>query len=89
MSGTLRHRRPPADIATDCRPHRRGAVADELLGLVLAGTKRATAGLVADHAHEREPLPRVGGHWIACYAGHLAYLTRTQEDRGEAWSDDL
>lgn len=42
------------------------ALADELLGLVLAGTKRATAGLVADFAAEGEPLPRIGGHWIAC-----------------------
>ena len=47
------------------------ALADELLGLVLAGTKRATAGLVADFAHEGEPLPRIGGHWVACDgAGH-------------------
>ena len=77
-----------------------------------------------------EPLPRVGGHWIACdgagvprcvlrstelrlgrlssvddafawdegendrtrdtwLAGHRAYFTRTQEARGNAWSDDL
>ncbi len=42
------------------------AMADELLGLVLAGNERATAGLVLDHALESEPLPRVGGHWIAC-----------------------
>ena len=42
------------------------ALADELLDLVLAGTKRATAGLVTDFAHENEPLPRIGGHWIAC-----------------------
>src|SRR5215213_249055 len=47
------------------------ALADELLDLVLAGTKRATAGLVADFAHAGEPLPRIGGHWIACdSAGH-------------------
>jgi uncharacterized protein YhfF len=106
------------------------ALADELLDLVMAGTKRATAGLVADFAHEGEPLPRIGGHWIACdstgaprailrstelrigplhsvddafawdegegdrtraswLAGHLAYFTRTQTARGEAWDDDL
>jgi uncharacterized protein YhfF len=41
-------------------------LADELLGLVLAGTKRATAGLVVDFAAEGEPLPRIGGHWIVC-----------------------
>jgi uncharacterized protein YhfF len=42
------------------------ALADELLGLVLAGTKRATAGLVADFAADGEPLPRIGGHWVVC-----------------------
>ena len=42
------------------------ALADALLDMVLAGTKRATAGLVVDFAHEGEPLPRIGGHWIAC-----------------------
>ena len=42
------------------------ALADELLGLVLAGTKRATAGLVSDFAADGEPLPRIGGHWIVC-----------------------
>jgi uncharacterized protein YhfF len=45
------------------------AMADDLVGLVLAGTKRATAGLVADHAVEAEPLPRVGAHWVACDGG--------------------
>jgi len=41
-------------------------LADELVGLVLHGPKRATAGLVADFAVDGEPLPRIGGHWIAC-----------------------
>ena len=41
-------------------------LADELIGLVLHGPKRATAGLVADFVHDAEPLPRIGGHWIAC-----------------------
>ena len=41
-------------------------LADELLGLVLAGGKRATSALVADFLAEGEPLPRVGSHWIAC-----------------------
>jgi uncharacterized protein YhfF len=41
-------------------------MADELVALVLAGTKRATAALVADFAAEGEPLPRIGGHWVAC-----------------------
>jgi uncharacterized protein YhfF len=42
------------------------ALADELVGLVLAGTKRATAGLVADFTDAGEPLPRIGGTWVAC-----------------------
>lgn len=39
-------------------------LADDLLGLVLRGTKRATAGLVADYHAAGEPLPRVGGHCV-------------------------
>ncbi len=39
---------------------------DELLGLVLNGPKRATAGLVAEYLADGQPLPRVGSHWIAC-----------------------
>ncbi|MGY6498141.1 MAG: ASCH domain-containing protein [Microcella sp.] len=42
------------------------ALADELLGLVLAGTKRATAALVDEFVAEGEALPRIGSHWIAC-----------------------
>ena len=42
------------------------SLADELLGLVVHGPKRATAGLVAEFAHSGDPLPRVGSHWIAC-----------------------
>ncbi len=41
-------------------------LADELIGLVLRGPKRATAGLVADFVVDGQPLPRIGGHWIAC-----------------------
>jgi uncharacterized protein YhfF len=40
------------------------ALADELLGLVLHGPKRATAEAVASFVHAGEPLPRIGGHWI-------------------------
>ena len=40
-------------------------MANELLGLVLAGTKTATAGLARDYAETGEPLPEPGGHWIA------------------------
>ncbi|MCF6736904.1 hypothetical protein, partial [Blastococcus sp. KM273129] len=42
------------------------ALADELIGLVLAGTKRATAALVVDFLDDGQPLPRIGGHWVAC-----------------------
>lgn len=41
-------------------------LADELVALVTDGPKRATAGLVAEFAAESDPLPRIGGHWIAC-----------------------
>lgn len=51
----------PAEFFGDSRE-----LADELIDLVLHGPKRATAGLVADFAAEGEPLPRVGGHWLAC-----------------------
>ena len=40
------------------------ALADELLGLVMHGPKRATAGAVADYLHAGELLPRIGDHWI-------------------------
>lgn len=42
------------------------ALADELLGLVLAGRKRATACLGVEFALEGARLPRIGDHWIAC-----------------------
>jgi uncharacterized protein YhfF len=105
-------------------------LADELLRLVLVGTKRATAGLVADFLRAGEALPRIGNHWVVCdgagiprcvlrtvelrvgrldsveddfawdegegdrsraywLAAHLAYFTRTQEARGQAWDDGL
>lgn len=36
------------------------AMADELLALVLAGIKRATASLARDYGEGRDPLPKVG-----------------------------
>jgi len=57
-------------------------LADELIDLVLHGPKRATAGLVADFAADGEPLPRIGGHWIACDgAGTPRAVLRTRELR--------
>lgn len=41
-------------------------LADQLLGVVLSGTKRATAELVSEFAYRGDPLPRIGSHWIAC-----------------------
>jgi uncharacterized protein YhfF len=46
------------------RPGADPELADELLALVLAGTKRATAGLVADFVADGTPLPRPGEHWV-------------------------
>jgi uncharacterized protein YhfF len=47
---------PPPAWAFGATP----AQADELLTLVLAGTKTATAGALWDYEHEDEQLPRVG-----------------------------
>jgi uncharacterized protein YhfF len=55
---------------------------DELLGLVLDGTKRATASLVVEFAIEEQPLPRIGSHWIACdSAGRPRAILRSFELR--------
>ena len=40
------------------------AMSDELAELVLAGIKRATAGLLRDFVEGKEPLPRVGEHVV-------------------------
>jgi uncharacterized protein YhfF len=57
-------------------------LADELLGLVLSGRKRATATLVADFATDGQPLPRIGSHWVACDgAGAPRAVLRTVELR--------
>ncbi|MCZ2856952.1 ASCH domain-containing protein [Blastococcus sp. VKM Ac-2987] len=58
------------------------ALADELLGLVLHGPKRATAGLVLDFRDAAEPLPAIGGHWVACDgAGRPRCVLRSVELR--------
>lgn len=57
-------------------------MADELLGLVESGRKRATAGLVSDYADEGAPLPRLGGCWVVCDgAGAPRVVLRTVELR--------
>lgn len=57
-------------------------LADELLGLVLSGRKRATSELVADFVARGDGLPRIGSHWIACDgAGVPRAVLRTVELR--------
>jgi uncharacterized protein YhfF len=57
-------------------------LADELLDLVLSGTKRATAALVVEFEYESEPLPRIGSHWIACDgAGRARAVLRSRQLR--------
>lgn len=41
-------------------------LANDLLGIVLSGRKRATAELVADFIARGDQVPRIGSHWIAC-----------------------
>jgi uncharacterized protein YhfF len=73
---------PPEDDPPVERFGDSASLADELIGLVLAGTKRATAGLVLDFLDEGQPLPRIGGHWIACDgAGAPRCVLRTTELR--------
>lgn len=65
-------------------------LADELIGLVLRGIKTATAGLRSDYVAEGEPLPQLGGHWIACdgRGAPRAVLQTTELRLGPAASVD-
>ncbi len=65
-------------------------LAEELLGLVLQGPKRATATLAVEFAEDGEPLPRIGGHWVVCDGtGRPRAVLRTTELRlGPAASVD-
>lgn len=57
-------------------------LADELLALILAGTKRATAGALVDYARSGDPVPHVGGLTVVTDgAGHPRALIRTTEVR--------
>lgn len=57
-------------------------MADELLALVLEGTKQATASAVAEYQVEDAPLPEVDDRWIACDgAGVPVAVIRTIEVR--------
>ncbi|HJQ58666.1 MAG TPA: ASCH domain-containing protein [Vineibacter sp.] len=56
------------------------AMADELLALVLAGIKRATACLLRDVTLGGEAMPVVGGHVVVVDgAGHPRCVWRTTE----------
>lgn len=57
-------------------------LADELLALVLAGRKTATAGALWDYEADEEPLPEVGSLSIILDgAGHPRALIRTSDVR--------
>ncbi|MGY1836770.1 ASCH domain-containing protein [Blastococcus sp. SYSU DS0510] len=72
---------PPEEPAVE-RFGDSAALADELIGLVLAGTKRATAALVVDFLDDGQPLPRIGGLWVACEgSGAPRCVLRTTELR--------
>ena len=63
-------------------------MADDLLGLVLSGRKRATSSDVAGYAADGEPLPRIGVHWIVCDgAGAPHVILRTTELRLGTFDD--
>ena len=55
-------------------------MADELAALVVAGPKRATAGLLSDFGPDAEPLPEVGVHSVVLDGrGRPACVIRTTE----------
>ncbi len=57
-------------------------MADELVELVIRGTKRATAGALAQYELEDEPIPAPGDLWIVTDgAGAPRALVRTTEVR--------
>ncbi|MCC3270448.1 ASCH domain-containing protein [Arthrobacter gengyunqii] len=57
-------------------------LADELLALVLDGSKTATSSLVAEYAEDGDQLPRIGIHWIVCDStGAPRAILRTTELR--------
>jgi len=57
-------------------------LADELLGIVLAGGKRATAELVDAYREDGVDVPVAGSHWVACdSSGVPRAVLRTTEVR--------
>lgn len=64
------------------------ALADELLGLVLEGTKRATAALAVEYELAGNPVPAAGDHWVVCDgAGTPRAVLRTTEVRHVPFRD--
>ena len=58
------------------------AYADEILGLIVEGTKRATATLAAGYRASGEPFPPIGAYWVCCDgAGRPRAVLRTTELR--------
>jgi uncharacterized protein YhfF len=56
------------------------AMADTLAGEVLHGPKRATAGLLLEHEHDDEPVPRPGDYWVVLGGqGQPVCVIRTTE----------
>jgi len=57
-----------------------GPMADELVELVLAGAKRATAGALWSYEHEGEAIPQVGGFSVVTdSAGSARCVIRTSQ----------
>ncbi|MBG6084069.1 ASCH domain-containing protein [Zhihengliuella flava] len=53
-------------------------LADALLKEVTEGDKRATASLMDEYTDPEDPLPTIGGHWVACDStGQPAVVLRT------------
>ena len=58
------------------------ALADEVLGLIVAGAKRATATLAAGYLTSGDPFPPLGAYWVCCDgAGRPGAVLRTTELR--------
>lgn len=66
------------------------ALSNELIDLVLKGTKRATAALICEFEVAGEAVPEVGDYWIACdgYGVPRVVLQTTEVRRGPVDSVD-
>jgi len=58
------------------------AYADEVMGLIVGGAKRATATLAAGYAASSDPFPPLGAYWVCCDgSGRPGAVLRTTELR--------